>query len=86
MRAMGMARVMHTDREFVYKVLETAHYLSTFGFRHNERSEVLEPRLCVKNEALQAIYEVAKWIPVREVKPQADRQSLSGRNGKERFF
>jgi len=76
MRAMAeTAKLMHTDREFVYKVL--GKYLritdrSVLDSAYNAEIKVLEPRLIVKNEALQAILdEVAATDPrAKKVKPQ----------------
>ena len=76
MRAMAeTARIMHTDREFVYKVL--GKYLritdrSVLDSAYNAEIKVLEPRLVIKNEALQAILdEVAQTDPrAKKVKPQ----------------
>ena len=75
-RAMAeTARIMHTDREFVYKVL--GKYLritdrSVLDSAYNAEIKVLEPRLVIKNEALQAILdEVAQTDPrAKKVKPQ----------------
>ena len=59
MRAMAeTARLMHTDREFVYKVL--GKYLrvtdrSVLEAAYNSEIKVLEPRLVIKPESLQAI-------------------------------
>jgi len=76
MRAMAeTARIMHTDREFVYRVL--GKYLritdrSVLDSAYNAEIKVLEPRLVIKNEALQAILdEVAQTDPrAKKVKPQ----------------
>ena len=76
MRAMAeTARIMHTDREFVYKVL--GKYLritdrNVLDSAYNAEIKVLEPRLVIKNEALQAILdEVAQTDPrAKKVKPQ----------------
>lgn len=76
MRAMAeTARIMHTDKEFVYKVL--GKYLritdrSVLDSAYNAEIKVLEPRLVIKNEALQAILdEVAQTDPrAKKVKPQ----------------
>ena len=76
MRAMAeTAKIMHTDKEFVYKVL--GKYLritdrSVLDSAYNAEIKVLEPRLVVKNEALQAILdEVAQTDPrAKKVKPQ----------------
>ena len=85
MRAMAeTARIMHTDREFVYKVL--GKYLritdrNVLDSAYNAEIKVLEPRLVIKNEALQAILdEVAtNGSPCEEGQTTGiDRQSLSG--------
>jgi NitT/TauT family transport system substrate-binding protein len=61
MRAMAeTAKIMHTDREFVYKVL--GKYLrvtekSILDAAYNAEIKALEPRLAIKNEALQATLE-----------------------------
>jgi len=61
MRAMAeAAKVMHNDREFVYKVL--GKYLrvtekSILDAAYNAEIKALEPRLAIKNEALQATLE-----------------------------
>ena len=76
MRAMAeTAKIMHTDKEFVYKVL--GKYLritdrSVLDSAYNAEIKVLEPRLVIKNEALQAILdEVAQTDPrAKKVKPQ----------------
>lgn len=76
MRSMAeAAKIMHTDREFVYKVL--AKYLrvndrSILDSAYNAEIKALEPRLVIKNEALQAILEeVAQVDPrAKKVKPQ----------------
>ena len=76
MKAMAeAAKIMHTDREFVYKVL--GKYLrvtdrSVLEAAYNAEIKALEPRLVVRNEALQAILdEVAQTDPrAKKVKPQ----------------
>lgn len=61
LRAMGeTAKIMHTDREFVYKVL--GKYLrvtekSILDAAYNAEIKALEPRLAIKAEALQATLE-----------------------------
>jgi ABC-type nitrate/sulfonate/bicarbonate transport system substrate-binding protein len=58
MRAMAeAAKIMHTDRDFVYKVL--GKYLrvtekSVLDAAYNAEIKALEPRLAIKTEALQA--------------------------------
>jgi len=76
MRAMAeTAKLMHTDRDFVYKVL--GKYLritdrAVLDSAYNAEIKVLEPRLVIKNEALQAILdELAATDPrAKKVKPQ----------------
>ena len=76
MRAMAeTAKLMHTDREFVYKVL--GKYLritdrNVLDSAYNAEIKALEPRLAIKTEALQAILdEVAQTDPrAKKVKPQ----------------
>jgi len=69
------SKIMHSDREFVYKVF--GKYLritdrSIMDAAYNAEIKVLEPRLGVKDEALQAILdEVAQTDPrAKKVKPQ----------------
>jgi len=77
MRAMAEAlKVLHTDREFTYKVL--GKYLrltdrSVLDAAYNSEIKALETRLAIKSEALQAILnEIAPLDPrARNVKPQA---------------
>jgi NitT/TauT family transport system substrate-binding protein len=76
MRAMAeTAKIQHTDREFTYKVL--GKYLrvndrKVLDAAYNAEIKALEPRLVLKNEALQAILEeVAQTDPrAKKVKPQ----------------
>ena len=76
MRAMAeAAKIMHTDREFVYKVL--GKYLrvterSVLDAAYNAEIKALEPRLVIKNEALQAILDEIAPTDARakKVKPQ----------------
>jgi NitT/TauT family transport system substrate-binding protein len=76
MRAMAeAAKLMHTDREFVYKVL--GKYLrvtdrSVLESAYNAEIKVLEPRLVIKPESLQAILdELSATDPrAKTVKPQ----------------
>lgn len=76
MRAMAeTAKVMHTDREFVYKVL--GKYLrlndrSVLDSAYNAEIKVLEPRLVIKPESLQAILdELSATDPrAKKIKPQ----------------
>ena len=84
MKAMAEAsKVMHTDREFVYKVL--GKYLrvkerSVLDAAYNAEIKALEPRLVIKNEALQAILEeiAGNDARARNVKPDEliDRRYL----------
>jgi NitT/TauT family transport system substrate-binding protein len=61
MRAMGeTAKLMHTDRDFVYKVL--GKYLrvtekAVLDAAYNSEIKALEPRLAIKTEAIQATLE-----------------------------
>jgi NitT/TauT family transport system substrate-binding protein len=76
MRAMAeTAKVMHTDREFVYKVL--GKYLrvtdrNVLDSAYNAEIKVLEPRLVIKTESLQAILdELGQTDPrAKKLKPQ----------------
>jgi NitT/TauT family transport system substrate-binding protein len=76
MRAMAdTAKVMHTDREFVYKVL--GKYLritdrSVLDSAYNAEIKALEPRLVIKMESLQAILDEIAPTDARakKVKPQ----------------
>ena len=76
MRAMAeTAKVMHTDREFVYKVL--GKYLrvtdrNVLDSAYNAEIKVLEPRLVIKTESLQAILDELSATDPRskKVKPQ----------------
>jgi NitT/TauT family transport system substrate-binding protein len=76
MRAMAeTAKLMHTDREFVYKVL--GKYLrvtdrNVLDSAYNAEIKVLEPRLAIKPESLQAILdELAATDPrAKKIKPQ----------------
>src|SRR5919197_2668437 len=75
MRAMAeAAKIMNTDREFVYKVL--GKYLrvtekSVLDAAYNAEIKALEPRLAIKTEALQAtLDEIAQTDPrAKKVKP-----------------
>jgi len=76
MRAMAEAsKLMHTDREFVFKVLGK-HLRVTdrtiLESAYNAEIKALEPRLVVKPEALQAILdEVAQTEPrAKKLRPQ----------------
>jgi NitT/TauT family transport system substrate-binding protein len=76
MRAMAeTAKIMHTDKEFVYKVL--GKYLritdrNVLDSAYNAEIKVLEPRLVIKNDALQAILDEVAQTDARakKVKPQ----------------
>ena len=76
MRAMAeTAKLMHTDREFVYKVL--GKYLrvtdrNVLDSAYNSEIKVLEPRLVIKPESLQAILdELSATDPrAKKFKPQ----------------
>jgi ABC-type nitrate/sulfonate/bicarbonate transport system substrate-binding protein len=84
MRAMAeAAKILHTDREFIYKVL--GKYLrvtdrAILDAAYNGEIKALEPRMVIKAEALQAILdEVAPVDPrAKNVKPQEliDRRYL----------
>ena len=69
------SKIMHTDREFVYKVL--GKYLrvterAVLDAAYNAEIKALEPRLVIKNEALQAILDEVAQTDARakKVKPQ----------------
>jgi len=76
MRAMAeTAKLMHTDRDFVYKVL--GKYLriadrKVLDSAYNAEIKVLEPRLVIKPDSLQAIIdELAQTdAAAKKVKPQ----------------
>jgi ABC-type nitrate/sulfonate/bicarbonate transport system substrate-binding protein len=76
MRAMAeTSKLAHTDREFVYKVL--GKYLrvtdrKVLDSAYNAEIKVLEPRLVIKPEALEAILEEVTQVDPRakKVKPQ----------------
>ena len=54
------AKIMHTDREFVYKVLGKNLRIgdrSILDAAYNAEIKALEPRLAVREESLQAILE-----------------------------
>jgi NitT/TauT family transport system substrate-binding protein len=76
MRAMAeAAKILHTDKEFVYKVMGKQLRLtdrSILDSAYNAEIKALEPRLVLKTEALQAILEeVAGTDPrAKNVKPQ----------------
>lgn len=69
------AKIMHTDKEFVYKVL--GKYLrvtdrKVLDAAYNAEIKALEPRLALKTEAIQAILEEVAQVDARakKVKPQ----------------
>ena len=76
MRAMAeTAKIMHTDRDFVYKVL--GKYLrvterNVLDSAYNAEIKVLEPRLAIKAESLQAILDELSGTDPRakKIKPQ----------------
>jgi len=76
MRAMAeAARIMHTDREYTYKILEK--YLRVDDRKlleasYNVEIKALEPRLAMKPEGIQsALDEIAPTEPrAKAVKPQ----------------
>ena len=76
MRAMAeAAKVLHTDREFSYKVLGKQLQVDdrkVLDAAYNEEIKVLEPRLMIKAEALQAILDEVSQVDPRakKVKPQ----------------
>jgi len=75
MRAMAEAsKIMHTDREFVYKVLGKNLRISDRSIldaAYNAEIKALEPRFSIRDESLQAILdEVAQTDPrAKKVKP-----------------
>ena len=76
MHAMAEAsRIMHTDRDFVYKVLGKNLRISdrrVLDAAYNAEIKVLEPRFTIKYEALQAILDEVTQTDARakQVKPQ----------------
>ncbi len=76
MRTMAeAAKLMHTDREFVYKVL--GKYLritdrKILDAAYNAEIKALEPRLVIKQDAMQAILDEVSQIDARakRVKPK----------------
>lgn len=76
MRAMAeAARILHTDREFTYKVLGKQLRLTDRAIldsAYNAEIKALEPKLLIKTESLQAILEeVAQVDPrAKKVRPQ----------------
>jgi ABC-type nitrate/sulfonate/bicarbonate transport system substrate-binding protein len=75
MRAMAEAsKIAHTDREFIYKVLGKYLHVTdrkVLDSAYNAEIKVLEPRLAIKTDALEAILEeVAQVDPrAKKVKP-----------------
>lgn len=84
MRAIGeAAKILHTDKEFTFKVLSKQLRLSdrkALEFGYNAEIKVLEPRLTIRPEAFQAILDdVAQTDPrAKKVKPDdfIDRRFL----------
>jgi len=84
MRAMAeAAKILHTDREFTYRVLAKQLRVDdrkVLDASYHAEIKALEPRLEIKNEALQAILdEVAEADPrAKKIKPQelVDRRYL----------
>jgi ABC-type nitrate/sulfonate/bicarbonate transport system substrate-binding protein len=76
MRAMAEAsKILHTDREFVYKVLGKNLRIaerSILDAAYNAEIKALEPRLAVREESLQAILEEMAQTDARakKVRPQ----------------
>jgi NitT/TauT family transport system substrate-binding protein len=76
MRAMAEAsKIMHTDKEFVYKVLGKNLHVTDkkiLDSAYNAEIKALEPRLSIKIDSLQAILdEVSQTDPrAKKVKPQ----------------
>ena len=76
MRAMAeAAKILHTDKEFVYKVMGKQLRLtdrSILDAAYNAEIKALEPRLVLKSEAIEAILgEVAATDPrAKKIKPQ----------------
>jgi len=84
LRAMAeAAKILHTDKEFVYKVLGKQLRVTDrniLNAAYNAEIKALEPRLVIKDEAIHAILEeVAQVDPrAKKVKPQdlIDRRYL----------
>jgi hypothetical protein len=76
MRAMAeAARILHTEREFVYKVLGKQLRLTdrrVLDAGYNSEIQALEPRLAIKMESLQAILDEVAQTDARakKIKPQ----------------
>jgi len=84
LRAMAeAAKIMHTDREFVYKVLGKQLRVTdrkVLDSAYNAEIKALEPRLVLRAEALQAILEEVAQVDsrARKIKPEelVDRRYL----------
>ncbi len=84
MRVMAeAAKILHTDKEFTFKVLSKQLRLNdrkALESSYNEEIKVLEPRLTIRSEAFQAILDdVAQTDPrAKKVKPEdfIDRRFL----------
>ena len=84
MRVMAeAAKILHTDKEFTYKVLGKQLRITDrklLDASYNGEIKVLEPRLDIRAEALQAMLEEISQIDprARKVKPQdlIDRRYL----------
>jgi hypothetical protein len=76
MHAMAEAsKIMHNDRDFVYKVIGKNLRISdrhVLDAAYNAEIKVLEPRFTIKYEALQAILDEVAQTDARakQVKPQ----------------
>ncbi|MGH7775176.1 MAG: ABC transporter substrate-binding protein [Candidatus Binatia bacterium] len=76
MRVMAeAAKIMHTDREFTYKVLAKQLRVDdrkVLDAAYNAEIKALEPRMVIKTDALQAILEEVSQVDPRakKVKPQ----------------
>ncbi len=76
MRAMAeSAKILHTDREFVYKVFGKQLRLTDRGVldaAYNAEIKAMEPRMVIENESLQAILDevAATDARAKKVKPQ----------------
>ncbi len=76
LRAMAeAAKILHTDKEFTYKVLSKQLRVSDrkiLDAAYNAEIKALEPRLMLKTEAIQAILEEVSQVDARakKLKPQ----------------
>lgn len=77
------AKILHTDREFTYKVLGKQLRVNdrkVLDAAYNAEIKALEPRLVIKDEAIQAILDEVSQVDPRakKVKPQdlIDRRLL----------